>query len=58
VRLRGARIGTVEPNSIINLGGGTARDILLLMKMVEDRVQIQSGSCLKPTLCPQGRNTR
>jgi len=58
VRLRGARIGTVEPNSIINLGGATARDILLLMKMVEDRVQIQSGWCLKPTLRPQGRNTR
>ncbi len=58
VRLRGARIGTVEPNSIINLGGATARDILLLMKMVEDRVQIRSGSSLKPILRPQGRNKR
>lgn len=58
VRLRSARIGSLEPNSVVNLGGATARDVLLLTKMVQDRVKAQSGSRLKPAIKPIGRNRR
>jgi UDP-N-acetylmuramate dehydrogenase len=43
VRLRGAAIGTVEPNTILNLGGATASDISLLLRMMRDRIKAQSG---------------
>jgi UDP-N-acetylmuramate dehydrogenase len=58
VRVRSARIGTVEPNSVLNLGGATTKDILLLTKMVQDRVKKHSGSRLQPHLKPLGRNKK
>ena len=57
VRLRHARIGTFEPNNIINLGGATARDLSLLMQLVKDRVKLVSGVELKPLSSPLGRLT-
>jgi len=57
VRLRQARIGLIEPNNIINLGGATARDLTLLMKLVQDRVKLMSGVELKPLAKPVGRLT-
>ena len=56
VRVRKARIGRVEPNSVVNLGGATTKDVLLLTKMVQDRIQRHSGNRLKPHLKPIGRN--
>lgn len=56
VRVRRARIGSVEPNSVLNLGGATTKDVLLLVKMVQDRIQRHSGNRLKPHLKPIGRN--
>lgn len=58
VRVRSARIGCVEPNSVLNLGGATTKDILLLTKMVQDRVKKHSGSRLQPHLSPIGRNKK
>lgn len=56
VRLRGARLGVREPNSLNNLGGATAADMLLLTKMARDRVKAQSGVDLTPAIKPLGRN--
>ncbi len=50
VRLRGAVIGAVEPNTILNLGGATASDILLLLKMMRDRIKDQSGVEVSPLI--------
>jgi len=57
VRLRQARIGLIEPNNIINLGGATARDLTLLMQLVRDRVKLVSGLEIKPLSPPLGRLT-
>ncbi len=43
VRLRAVRVGSREPNSLVNLGGATARDVALVLAMVRDRVKQQSG---------------
>ena len=56
VRLRRARIGLAEANSLNNLGGATASDLLLLTKMARDRVLAQSGVDLTPAIKPLGRN--
>ena len=56
VRLRKARIGLREPNSLNNLGGATAADLLLLTKMARDRIKAQSGFELQPAIKPLGRN--
>ncbi len=57
VRLRHARIGRIEPNNIINLGGATARDLGLLMQLVRDRVKQVSGVEIKPLGRAIGRLT-
>jgi UDP-N-acetylmuramate dehydrogenase len=56
VRLRAARIGQLEPNSLNNLGGATASDLLRLGKMAHDRVKAQSGVDLTTAIKPLGRN--
>jgi len=50
VRLRGAAIGTFEPNTILNLGGATTSDVLLLQKMMRDRIKLHSGVDVKPLI--------
>jgi len=57
VRLRQARIGAIESNNIINLGGATARDLTLLMQLVRDRVKLVSGLEIKPLASPLGKLT-
>lgn len=43
VRLRSVRIGQHEPNSLVNLGGATARDVALVVAMLRDRVKLRTG---------------
>ena len=50
VRLRGAAIGSVEPNTILNLGGATTGDISLLLKMMRDRIKAHSGVEVRPII--------
>jgi UDP-N-acetylmuramate dehydrogenase len=55
VRLHGVRISRKEPNSLVNLGGSSARDVTLLLHMIRDRVRLQTGEELNATLKPLGR---
>ena len=55
VRLRGVRIGTVERNTLINLGGASESDIWLLIQMIRDRVKAKSGHQLTPSIKRFGR---
>jgi len=55
VRLHGVRIARQEPNSLVNLGDSTARDVTLLLHMIRDRVKLQTGIELSPVLKPVGR---
>ncbi len=48
VRLRAVRVGRAEPNSLINLGGASARDVALVLAMIRDRVKLQTGIELRP----------
>ena len=50
VRLRGVAIGSIEPNTILNLGGATAGDIALLLKMMRDRIKSHSGVEVSPLI--------
>jgi UDP-N-acetylenolpyruvoylglucosamine reductase len=50
VRLRGARIGQIESNAVVNLGGSSAKDLWLLLQMIRDRVKLHSGVQLQPAL--------
>jgi len=50
VRLRGARIGHIESNAMINLGESTESDLWLLIQMIRDRVRLHSGIRLQPSL--------
>jgi len=50
VRLRGARIGCVESNAMVNLGDSSAKDLWLLLLMIRDRVKLHSGIQLQPSL--------
>ncbi len=55
VRLKGHRIGGVQisekhGNFIINLGGGTARDVLALMQLMQERVFLEKGVRLVPEI--------
>ncbi len=47
VRLRAVRVGRYEPNSLVNLGGATARDVALVVAMVRDRVKLRTGAELR-----------
>ena len=55
VRLHGMRIGRREPNSLVNLGGSSARDVTLLLHMIRDRIKLHTGEELGSTLKPLGR---
>mgnify|MGYP003952637895 CR=1 FL=1 len=55
VRLHGVRIARREPNSLVNLGDSTARDVTLLLHMMRDRVKLQTGIELTAILKPVGR---
>ncbi len=48
VRLRSVRVGSSEPNSLINLGGASARDVALVIAMIRDRVKLRTGVELSP----------
>ncbi|MED5370450.1 MAG: hypothetical protein VX899_05535 [Myxococcota bacterium] len=56
VRLRDLQIGVHEPNSVINRGTGTTKDLLLLQKLSQDRVKQRLGSELGSELEPRGKN--
>ncbi len=58
VRLRKARLGVREPNCIQNLGGASAEDVLLLVKMAQDRVKAHSGIALSAVHRPRGQRRR
>lgn len=58
LRLRGVRIGVREPNSIVNLGDGSAADIRVLQRLVRDRVKQQLGVELQPRLKARGVSGR
>jgi UDP-N-acetylmuramate dehydrogenase len=49
-RLRSWRLSEVEPGVAVNLGGGTAKDLLLLMQGVQARVESERGVSLKARL--------
>lgn len=55
VRVRAARVGTREPNAILNQGGATTSDVLLLARMMKDRVQQATGVTLTPAVKALGR---
>ena len=55
VRLRGARIGSLESNALVNLGGASAQDIWLVFQMIRDRVKMQSGHQLHTSVRRIGR---
>ena len=55
VRLRGARVGAIEPNALINLGGASAEDVWLVFQMIRDRVKIHSGHQLQTSIRRIGR---
>lgn len=54
VRLRGARLGVREPNSVINLGGARPSDLKLLATLARDRVKLLTGVELTPAIKPAG----
>ena len=58
VRLRGARIGTRECNSLLNLGGASAEDIWLVFQMIRDRVKLQTGQVLEVSIRRIGRGMK
>lgn len=54
VRLRGARLGVREPNSVINVGGAVPSDLKLLATLARDRVKLLTGVELTPAIKPAG----
>ncbi|MBN1282975.1 MAG: FAD-binding protein [Proteobacteria bacterium] len=47
VRVGGARVAIDDPNAIVNEGNATARDILVLMSLIRDRVREFTGVTLE-----------
>ncbi|MCK6529484.1 FAD-binding protein [Myxococcota bacterium] len=58
IRIRGARISEVHGNWVVNEGGATARDVLLLMDYVRDRARREAGVELVDALRVVGRVRR
>ncbi|MBW1876940.1 MAG: FAD-binding protein [Deltaproteobacteria bacterium] len=56
VRLRHVLIPVAAPETLVNLGGGTAADLALLERSVLDRVKRQRGIDLKPRVRWAGRH--
>ena len=50
VRVGGARISPKHANFIINEGGATAADMLILMRLIKDKVNDLTGISLKPEI--------
>lgn len=48
VRVGGARVSDIHANFIINEGNATARDVEVLLHLIRDRVQQQTGVVLEP----------
>jgi UDP-N-acetylmuramate dehydrogenase len=46
----GAAISTIHANYIVNCGGATARDILALISVVQERVRREKGITLEPEI--------
>ena len=55
VRIGGARVSSVHANFIVNEGGATSRDVIVLMSLIRDRVKQQSGISLEPEIKIVGR---
>ncbi len=58
IRIRGARISEVHANYVVNEGGATAKDVLLLMEYVRDRVRKEAGVELADEVRIIGRDRR
>jgi len=50
VRIGGARVSSLHANFIINEGKATARDVVVLMNLVRERVKEQAGVVLEPEI--------
>ena len=50
VRIGGARVSSVHANFIVNEGGATSKDVIVLMSLIRDRVKQQSGISLEPEI--------
>lgn len=50
VRVRGAKISDLHANFIVNTGGARARDILILMDLIKDKVFQKTGISLVPEI--------
>lgn len=50
VRVGGARVSAVHANFIINEGKATARDMVVLMNLIRERVKDQTGTVLEPEI--------
>lgn len=58
IRIRGARIGEDHGNWVVNEGGATARDVLLLMEYARERARREAGVELADALRVVGRVRR
>ena len=50
LRIGGAKVSTKHANFIINLGKAQPRDVLALIKLVQDRVKAKYGIELRPEI--------
>ncbi|MCP4804100.1 MAG: hypothetical protein GY913_04105 [Proteobacteria bacterium] len=58
VRVRDARVGTREPNAILNQGHANTSDVLLLARLMRDRVDQATGVSLTPSIKALGRKKK
>ena len=57
-RLRSWRVSSVEPGTVIQLGGGSCRDVLLLAQGLRERVEKEQGVALEHRLPIIGTDAR
>jgi len=55
LRLRSIRLASEQPGLVVNLGGGSSRDLDLVLKLVQDRLKRDHGVELEARLAPLGR---
>ncbi len=58
LRLRSIRLAHEQIGLVANLGGGTSRDLDLILKLVQDRCKRDHGLDVEPRLQPLGRPPR
>ena len=56
VRVGSARVSTLHPDFILNEGDATARDLLVLVGLVKDRVKQSSGVALEQKMIVVGND--